>query len=481
MNISESPSFGGYLATANAVKGPEIPDRPNHANFINACMQEGLTDAAGHIYDKWSFASDAPMTFERRCSSWLGVALGKAMDKRHDDLYMARDIISRTRAALVEVEGKRVQAEADIREVEQQIETARATLADPTHPLFEPLADVFSEPERDNLGAKPNGHNQDSLWSRGATDVWTSLRKHSWKKSLLWLALVAGEIGLIYGIALQLGDAESSGALVALSLSALAVGIGWLAIPTLLQPASPLPRKILSGIALFFYLITMLGLGWLRYVYMRPEVVALLEDAADDPRALIAVPWYGDILFFLFWVALPLALTVTMALLETHYAKDVEHAGSKEGGDKKADSALRAGLTGDRKLLRARGQLVGHLKYLRTHRNQLQDHLVTLRAEEAHGQAAQEDAKLSETSINERTRVYLLSLPEMIGEGLTAYLKGLERGFGDPTMTAHIQESAEPALLRYTEAAYSKVNEYLVHLNDHDFRMAPETTLAGDL
>ncbi|MGO4230181.1 hypothetical protein AB4Y72_15075 [Arthrobacter sp. YAF34] len=497
MSTSQPTDFGGYLATANAVKGPDIPDRPNHANFTEACLQEGLTDAAGHIYDKISFASVAPMTFERRCSNWLGFALSKAMDKRHDDLYLARDIIARTRAALVRVQEQRIQSEADLQEVEQQIETARSRLMDPTHPSYEPLADILSEPGLDDWNAGRPTERLPSLWSQMAVDGWTSFREHSWKKTFLWIALVAGEIGLIYGIALQLGDSENTGVLVAVSLSALAVGTGWLAIPTLLRgPAGSRSRKVLSWIALFLYVITMLALGWLRYVYMRPEVVVLLEKAATDPKLIVTVPWYGDLLFYLLWVALPLALTASIALLETHHSSDRENsanggvsgspdsksAATGDTADHPSKTAFRSeSHSGDRQRMRARGQIVGHLKYLRTRRTQLQDQVITLKAEEAHGQTAQEDAKLNESALNERTRLYLQSLPEMIGEGFVCYLKGLERGFSDPTMTAHIQEAAEAFLLRYTETAYTKVNEYLVYLNEHRHQPAPEATHAGDL
>lgn len=481
MSNRQPVDFSGYLAAANAVTGPGIPDRPNHANFVNACLQEGMSDASSSIYDKLSFASVAPMTFERRCSSWLGIALGKAMDRRHEDLYLARDIIARTRAALVEVQARRIQTETEIREIELKIEAARAPLLDPDDQLHDPLWDVRFEPGReDPLPAKDVKH-LGLLWSRGAKSVSGFVRAQL-ARTILWIALVAGEVGLIYGIAMQLGDAELTGVLVAVSLSALSVGTGWLAIPTLLRPASSRSRKVLSSVALVLYFITILGLGWLRFVQMRPEVIDLLERAADDRRSLIAVPWYGDLLFYLLWVALPLALTLTLALLETHYSDDVQHDSRPEArGESAPATAQSLALNNDRNVTQARGQLVGHLKYLRAHRSQLQERLITLKAEEAHGNASQEDTKLNETSINERTRLHLLSLPEMIGEGFIAYLKGLERGFSDPTMTAHIQEAADDSLVRYMDAASSKVNEYLVYLNDHNLQTFPEAMHAGEL
>src|SRR4051812_42479693 len=232
--------FQNYLATANAVKGPDIPSRPAQADFVETCLQEGIADAAAQIYDKYSFASEAPMTFERRCSSWLGIALSQAMDKRHDDLYKARDIISRTRAAAVGVREKRLQAEADLKEVERQIDQARMPLEDRQSPLYEPLTDALSEPDSVDGGAlgkkKKNTVKVSSISSQmiGAAwnligGAWNWCRRQSWPKLVLGAILVAGEIGLIYAIALQLGDAEITAILIALSVSGLAIGAGWLA------------------------------------------------------------------------------------------------------------------------------------------------------------------------------------------------------------------------------------------------------------
>ena len=480
MSSHQSVDFSGYLATANTVKGPAIPDRPNHANFVNACLQEGMNDASRSIYDKLSFASTAPMTFERRCSSWLGTALGKAMDRRHEDLYLARDIIARTRAALIEVQARRAQTESDIGEVERRIEAARVPLMDRGNPLHAPLSDVFSEPEREVHHPARSFHHIGLSLARVVRKLGTLIRIH-WARFILWIALVSGELGLIYGVALQLGDTEQTGLLVAVSLAALAVGTGWLAIPTLLRPASSRSLKVLSSVALFLYFVSILGLGWLRFVNMRPEVITLLERAAGDRKSVITVPWYGDVLFFLLWVALPLALTITLALLETYFSDHVKN-GARPAARNEINPVIEDPANqNDRNVMQARSQLLDHLKYLRAHRSQLQERLITLKAEEAHGHVSQDDAKLNETSINERTRIHLLSLPEMIGEGFIAYLKGLERGFGDPTMTAHIQEAAEKSLVRFMEAASSKVNEYLVYLNDPHFRTFPEATHAGEL
>lgn len=286
MSTSRTTEFSDYLASPNSIQGPDIPTRPNHDTFTETCLQEGLADAAGKIYDKLSFTSQAPITFERRCSSWLGFSLSKAMDKRYDDLYIARDIIARTRAALVGIQEHRLQAEADLQEVEQQIQITRSQLQDRSHLLYEPLADVLSEPDASDSKPREYPRPPSSLWSKAAPRIARWVRRQPWNRYLLWVALVGGEIGLIYGIAMQLGDAELTGWLLAVSLSALAVGTSWLAIPTLMQePLGPRSKKrILSWIALGLYVVTMFALGWLRYLYMRPEVIGLLETAADDPK-----------------------------------------------------------------------------------------------------------------------------------------------------------------------------------------------------
>lgn len=495
--------FQNYLATANAVKGPDIPSRPAQADFVETCLQEGIADAAAHIYDKYSFASEAPMTFERRCSSWLGIALSQAMDKRHDDLYKARDIISRTRAAAVGVREKRLQAEADLKEVERQIDQARMPLEDRQSPLYEPLTDALSEPDSVDGGAlgkkKKNTVKISSISSQmiGAAwnligGAWNWCQRQSWPKLVLGAILVAGEIGLIYAIALQLGDAEITAILIALSVSGLAIGAGWLAIPTLLQGAeAQLSRKVLSSITLALYVLTIVSLGWIRYLYLRPEAVGLFEDSLILIAAEIILPWYGDLLFYLLWVALPLALTATVGLLHTH--------GSHGRGSSEKQSVVDVSLPGsavsgtmalppvdvpvpgkaavvDRKSRRVQSYLIGHLKDLRIRRSQLQERIITLKAEEAHGQTAQEDTKLNETAINERTRLYIQSLPEMISEGFISYLKGLERGFADPTMTAHIEEAQDAFLRRFKDAAYLKVKEHLASLDAHPLLVPAEAT-----
>lgn len=198
------------------------------------------------------------------------------------------------------------------------------------------------------------------------------------------------------------------------------------------------------------------------------------------------MPWYGDIFFCVLWIALPLALTGTLALLETRYAASrknpVAGNGSIPGtkttavvalGSQQPVAAARAGAAmSDRQLHRAKAQAISYLKLLRQRRSELQSRIISLKAEEAHAGLAQDDAKLNESGLNERTRLYLKSLPDMIGEGFVCYLKGLERGFSDPTMTAHIQEAADAFLVRYTETAHSKVDEYLGYLNEHRLQIS---------
>lgn len=495
MSISRTTEYSDYLASPNSVQGPDIPSRPSHESFTEACLQEGLADAAGQIYDKLSFTSQAAITFERRCSSWLGFSLSKAMDKRYDDLYVARDIIARTRAALVGVQEHRLQAEADLQEVEQQIQAARTQLQDPKHLLYEPLADVLSEPDLGDSKPREYPKRPSSLGSKVVPGIVTWIRSQPWNRYLLWAALVGGEIGLIYGIAMELGDAEVTGWLLAVSLSALAVGTSWLAIPTLLrEPSRPRSkRRALSWIALGLYVTTMLALGWLRYLYMRPEVARLLEASVEDPRADVVMPWYGDLFFCLLWIALPLALTATLALLETRYANRKNGVTGEEAGTPGATPVLsapsgqelattaRAGLDlSDRQLHRAKAQAIGYLKLLRKRRTELQSRIISLKAEEAHASLAQDDAKLNESGLNDRTRLYLKSLPDMIGEGFTCYLKGLERGYNDPTMTAHIQEAADAFLQRYTETAHTKVDEYLGYLNEHRLQISAGSTRSAE-
>ena len=112
-------------------------------------------------------------------------------------------------------------------------------------------------------------------------------------------------------------------------------------------------------------------------------------------------------------------------------------------------------------------QLIAHLRALRLRRIQLQDQLTLLQAEVIYARAALDNARLNEDVIDERARLHLQSLPQTIGDGFLSYLKGLEQGLGDPTMTAYLQEVAEAFLSRYTETAEAKVNGFLVYLDEH--------------
>lgn len=408
-----------------------------------------MADATRGIFDKHSFTSRGPMTFEHRCSSWLGFAFAKAIDKRHDDLYVSRDIAARTRAAFVQVQEQRLQSEKDLLEVEGQIIQTRAVLDDPQHAFYEPLTDALTTPHKETSAPRSR---RATPWQQSLGDLGVWLHDRPWKKMVLWLALVAGEIGLIFAITQNLGDDEVTGQLLALSLSAMAVGVAWLAVPPLLESGTSRGRKIVSWVALVFYVSTMLALAWLRYVISRPDVLDLVFDASNQN----IIPWYGDALLFSLWAALPLGLTAVIALLETH-----------SSGTPRSVAGLGNRMKGDRRQRRKQDQLITHLTELRSRRQQLADEIVKLKAEEAQAHSAQEDVYLNELAIDERTRLHLQSLPEMISDGFHCYLKGLEQGFGDPTMTAHIQETAQTFLSRYVEAAETKVNEYLVYLDEH--------------
>lgn len=475
--------FRGYLAGVHAVNGPDIPDRPNHSLFTDACRQDGLADAAKNIFDKHSFASQAPLTFEHRCSSWLGFALSRAIDKRHEDLYVARDITARTQAAFVQVQGQRQQAELELGEVEKQIEHMNAVFKDPRHPLYEPFADVLSTPDLEKEEGSAKGRRTRTRpWAHMIGTFGSWIWGHPWKKIVLWLALVGGEVGLIWGVTQQIGDDELTGLLLAISLSAMAVGIAWMAVPPLLDPATSRRRKAVSCIALALYVTTMLALGWLRYVLSRPDVLDLYKEAMEQP----ALPWQGDVLLYSLWVALPLGLTAVIALLETHRSTDRQASGadrlvSVAAGAENLDHQPGEGTLGaDRHLKHRQDQLIHHLRDLRTRRRMILRDVSGLKAEEAHAEAAQEDVRLNESAIDERTRLYVQSLPELVGEGFLCYLKGLEHGMGNPTMTAHIQEVAETFLARYTETAEAKVNEYLVYLDEHPLTSkVPVTSVRG--
>lgn len=455
MNASPD-EFRKYLTGAHAVNGPDIPDRPNHSIFTDSCRQDGLTDAARGIFDKHSFTSRAPMTFEHRCSSWLGFAFAKAIDKRHDDLYVARDIAARTHAAFVQVQGQRHQMEDELREVEEQIGRTRTVLDDPQNLFYEPLTDVLTTPHHEAALLK-NPRTASTPWHQPFGDLGSWIRDRPWKKIVLWLALVAGEIGLIFALTQDLGDDPRTGQLLALSLSAMAVGIAWLAVPPLLESGTSRGRKVVSWIALTLYVLSILPLGWLRSIKTRPDVQELVYEAtrqADMPR-------YGDILLYMLWVALPLGLTAVIALLETNRQDDQRSVSTS------LTPQTNARLVADKHHRRKQNQLINHLTDLLARRQQLTEAIIFLKAEEAQAQAAREDVQLNESAIDERARLYLQSLPEMISDGFLCYLKGLEQGLGDPTMTAYIQEAAQTFLSRYIETAETKINEYLVYLDEH--------------
>jgi hypothetical protein len=255
----------------------------------------------------------------------------------------------------------------------------------------------------------------------------------------------------------DLGDGEVMGQMLALSLSAMAVGIAWLAVPPLIKPGVSRGRRVVSWIAITFYVSTMLALGWLRHVIIRPEVLTLVEDATNGGE----IQPYGDALLYLLWVALPLGLTAVIALLETH------QSGDQRGDPLPVPGSTAVKAAGDRRQQRKQNDLIGHLADLRIRKQQLMEQNTFLKAEEAQAWSAQEDVHLSESAIDERTRIHLQSLPEMISDGFLCYLKGLEHGLSDPTMTAYIQEAAHAFLPRYMEAAETKINEYLVYIDEH--------------
>lgn len=465
-------------AGARVVQGPDIPGRPDQAQFTDACFQDGLADAARGIYDKHSFTSQAATTFEHRCSSWLGFALGKAIDKRHDDLQAARDIAADAEAEFIRVQGRRCQAEEDLAEVERRIEETGAILEDPRDRLHEPLTEMLSSPEpvdkkavkKSRRFARPAFHSVRRL----ASWLW----RQPWGHHLVWLALVAGEIGLIFGITQRLGDDVRTGQLLALSVSGLAVAIAWLAVPPLMEPRASGARKVLSTIALTLYVVTILALGWLRYLTSRPDVLDLVEDAADSSVEAIVLPWFGDALLYALWTALPLALTATIALLHTHrspkHSEEPPAVAPAGPASPVAEEAPGQGPADadhddhdDHELQHRRARLLSHLRGLRIQRKQLQERVIALRAEEARAAGVRENVKLNEAAIDQRTRAHLQSLPQMIGEGFLCYLRGLEQALADPTVTAHLHEATEKYMARYKEAAKAEVDDYLAYLDAH--------------
>lgn len=480
VSTTSPESFRSYLTEAHAVRGPDIPDRPPYAQFIETCHQDGVADAERGIFDKHSFALQAPTTFEHRCSSWLDVAFSKAIDERHDDLHTARDIMARTEAACAQVEGQRHQTEQELTEVEQEIEKTRAVLRDPGHALHEPLADMLSSPEPIDTTETNRRRKAATPRFRTGRRVGSWLGRRPWATILLWPFLVAGEIGLIYQITQEIGDGVWTGLLLTVSLSAFAVAIAWLAVPPLVQAGASRARQVLSAIALLLYLVGMVALGWLRYLKSRPEVVTLMDDAADSSTAVAVFPWFGAVLLFLLWVALPLGLTAVIALLHIRHSIAEHHddpvdteadpagTSSDEAGAKTADRAAGgSAVEVDLRVRHQQDQLIAHLRALRLRRIQLQDQLTLLRAEVVYARAALDNARLNEDVIDERARLHLQSLPQTIGDGFLSYLKGLEQGLGDPTMTAYLQEVAEAFLSRYTETAEAKVNGFLVYLDEH--------------
>lgn len=448
--------FRKYLIGVHAVRGPDIPERPNHAVFTDACRQDGLTDAARGIFDKHSFTSHAPMTFEHRCSSWLGFSFAQAIDKRHEDLYIARDIAARTQAAFVQVQGERQKNESDLQEVEDQIVRAKALLDDPHSQFYQPLTDALTTPHHESKSFKSRPENS-TPWYQSVADVAAWVGTRPWKKFLLWLALVTGEIFLIFSITQRLGDSEQIGQMLALSLAAMAVAVAWLAVPPLLEHGTSRGRKVVSWLAITLYVLTMLALGWVRYLTTRPRVFTLVEDATDAGE----MQPYGDALLYLLWVALPLGLTAVIALLETHHSSD------RRDDPLLASRPTAVKAAGDRRQQRQQKNLISHLADLRMLKQHLMERHTFLKAEEAHAWSAQEDVHLNESAIDERTRIHLQSLPELISDGFLCYLKGLEQGLSDPTMTAYIQESAQTFLPRYMETAETKINDYLVYIDEH--------------
>jgi hypothetical protein len=313
-----------------------------------------------------------------------------------------------------------------------------------------------------------------------------------WGHHVVWLALVAGEIGLIFGITQRLGDDVRTGQLLALSVSGLAVAIAWLAIPPLMSSAASGARKVLSAIAVTLYVVTILALGWLRYLTSRPDVLELVDEAADSSVESIFIPWFGDVLLYSLWTALPLALTATIALLHTHRA--TKHSEDRpvvpsperpESQPVEAETPAPEPQDGtaddDAELEHRRNQLLGHLKGLRIQRKQLQERVIALRTEETHAAAARENVKLSERAIDQRTRAHLQSLPQMVRDGFLCYLQGLEQALADPTVTAHLHEAAATYMARYEVAAEAKMNEYLVYLDEHPLAQTAGARGAGDL
>ena len=480
-----------------AVPGPDIPGRPDHAQFTDACFQDGLADAARGIYDKYSFTSQAPTTFEHRCSSWLGFALSKAIDQRHDDLHAARDIAAQAATDLAQVQGRRRQAEEDLTEIESRIDETRALLEDPRDPLYEPLTEMLSSPEPVDKKAAKKSRKASRPAFHAVRPVLHALRRlgswfwsRPWAHVLLWIPLVAGEVGLIFGITQRLGDDPRTGQLLALSVSALAVAVAWLAIPPLMSSAASGARKVLSAIAVTLYVVTILALGWLRYLTSRPDVLELVEEAADSSLESIFIPWFGDVLLYSLWTALPLALTAAIALLETDLVARRTKRRAAAGLDEPTSRPVEAetpapeepqdSADDDVELQHRRNQLLGHLKGLRIQRKQLQEKVIALRTEETHAAAARENVELSERAIDQRTRAHLQSLPQMVRDGFLCYLQGLEQALADPTVTAHLHEAAATYMARYEVAAEAKMNEYLVYLDEHPLAQTAGARGAGN-
>ncbi|WP_298585285.1 hypothetical protein [uncultured Kocuria sp.] len=475
MSTAPPDELRADAAGSHTVPGPDIPERPNHAQFTDACFQDGLTDAARGIFDKYSFTSQAPTTFEHRCSSWLGFALGKAIDQRHEDLYTARDITARAEADLVRAQGRLRHTEEELVEVEGRIDETRAILDDPGHPLYEPLAEMLSSTEPvDQKAAKKSRKNlRPAFHTVRRIALWFWTRPYLY--TLLWLALVGGEVGLIYGVTQLLGDSQLTGQLMALSVAGLAVAIASFAIPPLLDPQARRSHKTLGTIAVTLYVVTIVALGWLRYLTTRPDVLDLAEDAADRSVVDIVLPWFGDALLYSMWTALPLALTLAITLLENrwptkrstgNHPSEAELDRLRAENAERAEAEKRASET-EHQLQHQRAQLITHLRGLRLRRQVLQDSVVALRAEETHARATRENVMLNELAIDQRTRAHLQSLPEMIREGFLRYLQGLEQAMADPTVTAHLHEAAETYMARYERVAATKVAEYLTYLDEN--------------
>ncbi|MEX5296097.1 hypothetical protein QYM41_12540 [Kocuria sp. CPCC 205268] len=475
MSIAPPDELRTDSAGSHTVPGPDIPERPNHAQFADACFQDGLTDAARGIFDKHSFTSQAPTTFEHRCSSWLGFALGKAIDQRHEDLYTARDITARTEADLVRAQGRLRHAEEELAEIEGRMDETRAILDDPGHPLYEPLAEMLSstEPVDQKAAKKSRKSLRPAFHTVRRVALWFWSRPYLY--TLLWLALVGGEVGLIYGITQRLGDDQLTGQLLALSVAGLSVAIASFAIPPLLDRNAAPSRKTLGWIAVTLYVVTIVALGWLRYLTSLPDVLDLAEDAADQSVVDVVLPWFGDALLYSMWTALPLALTLAIALLETRWPAKASSRKQLSEADLhrlQAESTERAeaekkASEAEHQLQHQRGQLISHLRGLRLRRQVLQETVVALRAEEAQARATRENVLLNELAIDQRTRAHLQSLPEMIREGFLRYLQGLEQAMADPTVTAHLHEAAETYMSRYEKTAAAKVAEYLTYLDEN--------------